>query len=141
MKDTIVPDHSTPGVRVVPAGLSGALSRVVRRAVLANLEKLECGRITIVEADQKHDFGRDGLRATITCVDPRKLDRSFAGRSFDDAFLADRPRAVDACGENGEFHSFVYDGPIFHQSVAFAKGETVLRENRFHYCDLIPRKK
>ena len=80
MKETIVPDHSTPGVRVVPSGLTGALSRVARRAVLANLEKLECGRITIVEDDQRHDFGRDGLRATITISDPRfYTDLAFGG--------------------------------------------------------------
>jgi uncharacterized protein (TIGR00290 family) len=78
-----------------------------------------------------------GLRATITCVDPRKLDRSFVGRSFDDAFLAALPRAVDACGENGEFHSFVYDGPMFREPVAHTLGEKVLRDNRFWYCDLV----
>jgi len=71
MKETIVPGHSTPGVRVVPSGLTGALNRVARRAVFANLEKLERGRITIVEDDKRHDFGKDGLRATITISDPR----------------------------------------------------------------------
>jgi cyclopropane-fatty-acyl-phospholipid synthase len=71
MKETIVPGHSTPGVRVVPSGLTGALNRVARHAVFANLEKLERGRITIVEDDKRHDFGKDGLRATITISDPR----------------------------------------------------------------------
>ena len=80
MKETIVPDRSTPGVRVVPAGLTGALNRVARHAVLANLEKLECGRITIVEDDQRHNFGRNGLRATITISDPRFYsDLAFGG--------------------------------------------------------------
>jgi cyclopropane-fatty-acyl-phospholipid synthase len=80
MKETIVPGHSTPGVRVVPSGLTGALSRVARHALLANLEKLECGRITILEDDQRHDFGRDGLRATITISDPRfYTDLAFGG--------------------------------------------------------------
>jgi cyclopropane-fatty-acyl-phospholipid synthase len=80
MKETIVPGHSTPGVRVVPAGLTGALSRVARHAVLANLEKLECGRITILEDDQKHDFGRNGLCATIAISDTRFYsDLAFGG--------------------------------------------------------------
>ena len=82
-----------------------------------------------------------GFKAVITVVDSKFLSSDFAGQEFDDQFLRDLPANVDPCGENGEFHSFVYDGPIFHQSVAFAKGETVFRENRFHYCDLIPSKK
>ncbi len=80
MKETIVPGQSTPGLRVVPSGLTGALSRVAQRAVLANLEKLERGRITIVEDDQSRDFGREGLRATITISDPRfYTDLAFGG--------------------------------------------------------------
>ncbi|MBP1598370.1 MAG: Cyclopropane-fatty-acyl-phospholipid synthase, partial [Acidobacteria bacterium] len=80
MKETIVPGQSTPGIRVVPSGLTGGLSRVARRAVLANLEKLECGRITIFEDDQRYDFGGDGLRAIITIYDPRfYTDLAFGG--------------------------------------------------------------
>ncbi len=79
-----------------------------------------------------------GFKAVITVVDPNVLGKEFAGREFDRQFLADLPASVDPCGENGEFHSFVYDGPIFSKAVPFTKGEGVLRENRFYHCDLLP---
>jgi uncharacterized protein (TIGR00290 family) len=77
-----------------------------------------------------------GFRAIITCVDTEVLDGSFAGRYYDEALLNDLPDGVDPCGENGEFHTFVYDGPIFQEAVACTRGETVLREGRFCFCDL-----
>jgi diphthamide synthase (EF-2-diphthine--ammonia ligase) len=80
-----------------------------------------------------------GLRAYLTCVDPRKLDRSFAGRAFDAALLAELPAGVDPCGENGEFHSFVWDGPMFTQPVAVRVGEVVERDG-FVFADLLTRK-
>ncbi|MGE7777827.1 ATP-binding protein [Chitinophaga sp. NPDC101104] len=73
------------------------------------------------------DFIASGFRAVIVCVNDRYLPASFAGREFDAAFLEDLPENVDPCGENGEFHSFVYDGPIFHEPVPFQMGETVTR--------------
>ena len=76
------------------------------------------------------------FKAVITCVDTEALDGSFAGRAFDEALLRDLPRGVDPCGENGEFHSFVYDGPVFSHPVAHETGPTVLRDNRFCFCDL-----
>jgi len=76
-----------------------------------------------------------GLRARITCIDPKKLSREFAGREFDAAFLKDLPPGVDPCGENGEFHSFVYDGPMFREAVAVERGETVERDG-FFFADL-----
>ncbi len=79
-----------------------------------------------------------GFRAVLTCVDTQKLDRSFAGREYDAALLADLPKTVDPCGENGEFHSCVYAGPIFSRPLAFTRGEVVLRDNRFCFCDLVP---
>ena len=79
-----------------------------------------------------------GFKAVVTCVDSKSLGKDFVGREFDRQFLADLPFNVDPCGENGEFHSFVYDGPIFSERVPFTKGEIVLRENRFYYCDLVP---
>jgi len=79
-----------------------------------------------------------GFKAVITCVDSKSLGKDFVGREFDRQFLADLPSNVDPCGENGEFHSFVYDGPIFSERIFFTKGEIVLRENRFYYCDLVP---
>jgi uncharacterized protein (TIGR00290 family) len=79
-----------------------------------------------------------GFKAVITVVDSKVLGKDFAGREFGWQFLAELPSNVDPCGENGEFHSFVYDGPIFSKVVAFTKGEIVLRENRFYHCDLVP---
>ncbi|MCW4044645.1 MAG: diphthine--ammonia ligase [Candidatus Bathyarchaeota archaeon] len=79
-----------------------------------------------------------GFKAVITCVDTHSLGEEFAGREFDKQFLADLPANIDPCGENGEFHSFVYDGPIFGKPILFTRGEVVLRENRFCYCDLVP---
>jgi uncharacterized protein (TIGR00290 family) len=79
-----------------------------------------------------------GFRTVICCVDAEALDGKFVGRNFDAEFLAELPKAVDPCGENGEFHSFVYDGPIFKNQIPFEKGEIVLRDKRFYYCDLIP---
>lgn len=79
-----------------------------------------------------------GFKAVIVCVDSTLLDKGFIGREYDSSFLADLPAGVDPCGENGEFHSFVYDGPIFREKVAFSRGETVLRDNRYYFCDLLP---
>ena len=79
-----------------------------------------------------------GFRAVVVCVDTEVLDGEFVGREYDSQFLADLPEAVDPCGENGEFHTFVYDGPLFTRHIMLEKGEKVLREDRFYYCDLIP---
>lgn len=78
-----------------------------------------------------------GFRAVVVCVDTQALDGSFAGREYDGDFLKDLPAEVDPCGENGEFHTFVYAGPIFHRPIRVERGEKVLRENRFQYCDLL----
>jgi uncharacterized protein (TIGR00290 family) len=77
-----------------------------------------------------------GFKAIITCVDTEVLGGSFAGRYYDKSLIDDLPDGVDPCGENGEFHTFVYAGPIFGKAVDFARGETVLREGRFCFCDL-----
>jgi uncharacterized protein (TIGR00290 family) len=78
-----------------------------------------------------------GFRAVAVCVDTRALDRTFAGREYDQDFLKDLPPEVDPCGENGEFHTFVYAGPVFRTPVRVERGARVLRENRFYYCDLL----
>jgi uncharacterized protein (TIGR00290 family) len=83
-------------------------------------------------------FIDSGYKAIITCVDSKVLPKEFAGRKFDEKFLADLPEGVDPCGENGEFHSFVYDGPIFNGKIDFTAGAVVLRDNRFYFCDLVP---
>jgi uncharacterized protein (TIGR00290 family) len=84
------------------------------------------------------EFLDAGFEATLVCVDPRTLDRSFAGRRYDEELLADLPADVDACGENGEFHTFVHAGPIFEAPIACATGDVVERDG-FVFCDLIPQ--
>ena len=83
------------------------------------------------------EFIDRGFSARLVCVDTTQLDASFAGRDFDAALLADLPSSTDPCGERGEFHTFVSDGPIFVNAVACDRGERVLRENRFMYSDLL----
>jgi uncharacterized protein (TIGR00290 family) len=78
-----------------------------------------------------------GFRAVVVCVDPRALDSSFAGREFDDELLRDLPPHVDPCGENGEFHTFVYDGPVFTSPIACRRGAVVERAG-FVFCDVLP---
>ncbi len=85
-----------------------------------------------------HTFIDLGFKAVITCVDSKVLDKGFVGRSYDKQFLRELPSSVDPCGENGEFHSFVYDGPIFRERISFTMGDIVLRDNRFYFCDLLP---
>ena len=80
-----------------------------------------------------------GFKAVVTVVDSKVLGKEFSGREYDKQFLADLPAGVDPCGENGEFHTFVYNGPILTKPVAFARGEVVLRENRFWHTDLMPK--
>lgn len=84
------------------------------------------------------EFIELGFRAVVVCLDPRKLDKSFAGRSFDESFLEDLPSGVDPCGENGEFHTFVHEAPIFERSVEFDIGESVERDG-FLFTDLAPK--
>jgi uncharacterized protein (TIGR00290 family) len=89
-----------------------------------------------------------GFEAIVVSVDDKKLGKEFIGRKFDRDFLASLPKSVDPCGENGEFHTFVYDGPMFHSKVNFSLGEIVLKvyevknadeiSSRFWFCDLIP---
>jgi uncharacterized protein (TIGR00290 family) len=83
------------------------------------------------------EFLDAGFEATLVCVDPRMLDRSFAGRRYDKQLLAELPAGVDPCGENGEFHTFVHAGPIFAAPIACGTGEVVERDG-FVFCDLIP---
>jgi uncharacterized protein (TIGR00290 family) len=77
-----------------------------------------------------------GLRARITCVDPRVMPREFAGREFDAELLAKLPASVDSCGENGEFHTFTYAGPMFSRAIPVTGGEVVEREG-FVFADLV----
>lgn len=81
-----------------------------------------------------------GVRAVLTCVDPRKLDRSFAGRQFDAELLADLPKNVDPCGENGEFHTFACCGPMFRTPIEVDLGAVVERDG-FVFADVLPAKR
>jgi len=85
-----------------------------------------------------YHFIKSGFRAVIVCIDPKQLDPSFCGREFDEGFLADLPASVDPCGENGEFHTFVYEAPYFRESIPIVRGEILEREG-FWFCDLKPQ--
>ena len=100
-----------------------------------------------------HEFIKLGFKAIVICVTADKLDESFVGRVLDESFINDLPDGVDPCGENGEFHTFCYDGPIFHKPIEFTIGENVYKEYEapkddegesevqkygFWFCDLLP---
>ena len=87
-------------------------------------------------ADLARSFIRDGFEAVAVCINPTVLDASFAGRAFDGAFLDDLPEGVDPCGENGEFHTFVWAGPILSRPIPVRRGEIVERDG-FVFCDLL----
>lgn len=82
------------------------------------------------------DLIRHGFKAILCCTDPAQLDPAFCGRDYDEALLAELPGGCDPCGENGEFHTFVHDGPIFQQPIACSKGEKILRDH-FWFCDIL----
>lgn len=84
------------------------------------------------------DFIDAGFKAILSCVDTHALNGNFVGRSFDAELLRDLPAHIDPCGENGEFHTFVWNGPGFSEPVFCARGEIVLRDERFAFCDLLP---
>ena len=90
------------------------------------------------------DFLAKGFKAVTVCVNTKWLDKSFCGRLLDESFLQDLPPEVDPCGENGEYHSFVFDGPIFNHPIPYTKGDTIYKEYRgpdgpagFYFTDLI----
>lgn len=90
--------------------------------------------------DLAREFLLAGFRAITVCVDGKVLAPNFAGRLLDESFFRDLPGGVDPCGENGEFHTFVYEGPNFHLPVRIRPGEVVERDG-FSFCDLLPGEK
>jgi uncharacterized protein (TIGR00290 family) len=84
------------------------------------------------------DMWVGGLRSRIVCLDPKKLPASFAGRAIDPEFVRELPEGIDPCGENGEFHTFVYDGPMFMRAIPVENGETVTGD-RFVFTDVLLR--
>jgi len=134
--------------------LSSAYSRGVRNVIfgdlfLEDIRKYREDRLSLVgmegafplwkndTRELAHFFIKRGFRAVVCTVDPRALDPSFCGREFDSSFLSDLPPQVDPCGENGEFHTFVYAGPIFEREIEVRKGEVVRRDG-FYFADIIP---
>jgi uncharacterized protein (TIGR00290 family) len=114
----------------------------VRRYRESNLDMVDMsaifplwGKDPAYLADQ---FVKMGFRAVVTCVDTEQLDGKFVGREICTDFLRDLPEKVDPMGENGEFHTFVYNGPGFKRGIQVEAGEKVLRDNRFYYCDIHP---
>ena len=109
-----------------------------------NLARLDMGAVFPLWNVATHElatrFIRDGFRAFTACIDPRKLDRAFAGRELTPEFFGDLPVSVDPCGENGEFHTFVFNGPIFRFPIPVRTGEVVERDS-FIFCDLLPEPK
>jgi uncharacterized protein (TIGR00290 family) len=112
----------------------------------------------ISTAEMMQSFLQLGFRAIIVCVNEKMLDKSFCGRIIDESFVRDLPAHVDVCGENGEYHSFVFDGPIFKHPIPFKKGEITYRKYAapqttndpndpmnqapdygFYFCDLLPK--
>jgi uncharacterized protein (TIGR00290 family) len=107
-----------------------------------NLSKIEMEAIFplwgIPTSNVALEFIKKGFKAVVSCVDTEVLSNNFSGRKYDMEFLGDLPVQVDPCGENGEFHSFVYDGPNFSHPVKWQSGDQVIRYNRFCYMDILP---
>jgi len=80
-----------------------------------------------------------GFKAKIICIDSEVLEKKYAGMDYDYDFLSSLPENIDPCGENGEFHTFTYDGPLFRSRIEINTGKVVLRDGRFYYCDILPR--
>ena len=133
----VLQEYAAQGIRSVAFGdLFLADIRAYREQLLARLDLQ--GLYPIWQRDTAElarEFVALGFRAVLVCVDLRVLDRSFAGRAFDEHLLADLPPGVDPCGENGEFHTFVFDGPGFRHPVGVEPAD-VRDESTFAYCDL-----
>ncbi len=151
-KDSSNEDYESKMGQVLAGFRQGGITRVVFGDIFlewvkkyrgGNLSKLGMSGIFPIwgrdTAELTESFIALGFRAIITCVDSKVLDKGFLGRIIDESFLAELPSDVDPCGENGEFHSFVFDGPIFKQGIAYTLGKSVQRKS-YHFCDLVPKK-
>lgn len=130
--------HAHPGLRRIAFGdLFLEDVRAYREQQLASLGIEGVFPIWGLPTDRlAREFVDRGFEARLVCVDTQQLDARFAGRAFDHALLDELPATVDPCGERGEFHTFVANGPIFDAPIAYEVGETVLRDGRFAYCEL-----
>jgi uncharacterized protein (TIGR00290 family) len=136
----VLSKYQADGIRSVVFG--DIFLEDVRNYRLENLAKIQMqgifplwGRDTATLGDQ---FITLGFQASLSCVDSQFLGREFAGRRYDRELLGALADGVDPCGENGEFHSFVFDGPIFSGPIPHETGEVVLRQQRFYFCDFLP---
>ena len=139
MKDRLT-DYKSQGIKTVVFG--DIFLEDLRKYREDNLAKVGMkGLFPIWKRDTTelaNSFIGLGFKSVIACVDTQVLDKGFSGRLYNRQFLSDLPAHIDPCGENGEFHSFTYGGPLFKKEIPFTKGECVLRDGRFFYCDLIP---
>ncbi|HEY6128445.1 MAG TPA: hypothetical protein VIW23_09710 [Candidatus Acidoferrum sp.] len=130
-------DQLAAGVRTVAFG--DIFLQDLREYRERNLARAGMNAIFPIWKRETRELAREfctlGFRAIAVCIDPKKLSRDFAGRELDESFFHDLPQDVDACGENGEFHTFVYDGPIFSRPIVVQRGEVVERDG-FYFCDL-----
>jgi uncharacterized protein (TIGR00290 family) len=113
----------------------------VRKYREDNLAKLNMKAVFPIwgrdSAELVHTFIALGFKSVVSCIDTKVLDEKFLGRQIDEDFINELPPGIDPSGENGEFHSFAYDGPIFRKRIGCHPGEKVRRDS-FYFCDLIP---
>jgi uncharacterized protein (TIGR00290 family) len=137
---TMLEHFYTQGIRHVAFG--DLFLEDIRRYREKNMSRLNMNCVFPLWHRPTNKLAREfialGFQALLCCVDEQALSGDFAGRDYDDSLLRELPDGVDPCGENGEFHTFVYAGPIFNRRIAFSRGERVRRDKRFHFCDLIP---
>jgi uncharacterized protein (TIGR00290 family) len=114
----------------------------VRKYREDNLAKLSMKAVFPIwgrdSAELVRSFIALGFKAVVSCINTKVLDKKFLGRQIDEDFIRELPPHIDPSGENGEFHSFVYDGPIFKEKIGYRRGKSVLRDS-FYFCDLIPK--
>lgn len=138
MKEVLERNHQA-GVSAVAFG--DIYLEDLRKYREANLSKIGMKAVFPIWKRDTTELARSflklGFKSVTTCIDSQVLDKAFVGRHFDAQFLSELPASIDPCGENGEFHSFVFDGPIFKTAVSIDLGEVVLRDNRFYFCDVI----
>jgi len=156
LKQVYIPKQSTN--EIYESRMRATLEQVIKEGVhsvafgdifLEDLRKYREGNLALLgmkgvfpiwkrdSAELARTFIELGFKAAVVSLDPKVLDPSFAGRVINQEFLDQLPPGVDPCGENGEFHSFVYDGPLFQQAVGCTIGEVVARDS-FYFCDLMP---
>jgi uncharacterized protein (TIGR00290 family) len=137
----VLEKHLGNGVRAVAFG--DIFLEDIREYRERNLAKVGMAGVFPLWGRDTHRLIRSFLdlhfKAVVTCVDSIALGKEFVGRDIDEGFLMELPDGVDVCGENGEYHSFVYEGPILRERIEYTRGEIVSRDGRFFYCDLNPR--